>query len=284
MKKALIMVLVMFLAVMSVFAGGSSEKGATKVYQIAVMSGGAAWGQCERGFLTACEELGWDGQYLAPQTANSYTDMVNLTETAITNGADIIMPCVSDDDVFSDVLTRAQEQDIIVIGLADGSAECDTTIGTDPVNLGRNAAEALVRAVGDGPIKDELEQRCKSSRINSCIEFWGSRSDIPEFLSNSNVFLLPSLDEGLPISIIEAMRQGLATVSTNVGGIPEMVEDGKTGIIIKPSADGVRTFLMSIQHYDWTSMGKNARLLYETKFSVSCMVSNYCKVFTDVLS
>ena len=116
------------------------------------MSGGAAWGQCERGFLTACEELGWDGQYLAPQTANSYTDMVNLTETAITNGADIIMPCVSDDDVFSDVLTRAQEQDIIVIGLADGSAECDTTIGTDPVNLGRNAAEALVRAVGDGPI------------------------------------------------------------------------------------------------------------------------------------
>lgn len=138
--------------------------------------------------------------------------------------------------------------------------------------------------VGDGPIKDELEQRCKSSRINSCIEFWGSRSDIPEFLSNSEVFLLPSLDEGLPISIIEAMRQGLATVSTNVGGIPEMVEDGKTGIIIKPSADGVRTFLMSIQHYDWTSMGKNARLLYETKFSVSCMVSNYCKVFTDVLS
>lgn len=138
---------------------GSSETqdgDALKVYQIAVMSGGAAWGQCEKGFYDACEELGWDGQYLAPQTANAYTDMVNLTETAITNGADIIMPCVADPDVFADVLDRAEEAGIVIIGLAGGDESrgddraCDAMIGTDPVNLGKNAAEALVACYDEG--------------------------------------------------------------------------------------------------------------------------------------
>lgn len=136
---------------------GAEEKSSEglKVYQISVMSGGAAWGQDEKGFYEACEELGWDGQYLAPQSANGYTEMVNLTETAITNGADIIMPCVADPDMFADVLARAKEAGLVVIGLAagDGGQYCDAEIGTDPVSLGENAAEALVQAVAeDEPI------------------------------------------------------------------------------------------------------------------------------------
>lgn len=133
---------------------GAEGTAKLKVYQISVMSGGAAWGQDEKGFAKACEELGWDGQYLAPSASNVASDMVNLTETAITNGADIIMPCVTDPDVFADVLKRAKEKGIIVIGLAAGDPElCDATVGTDPANLGKNAAEALVKAVGeDEPI------------------------------------------------------------------------------------------------------------------------------------
>lgn len=83
----------------------------------------------------------WDGKasILAPQSANASTDMVNLTETAITNGADIIMPCVADPDMFADVLARAKDAGIIVVGLAagDGGVSCDAEIGTDPVNLGK---------------------------------------------------------------------------------------------------------------------------------------------------
>lgn len=131
-------------------AAGEASK-SLKVYQISVMSGGAAWGQDEKGFKKACEELGWDGQYLAPSASNVASDMVNLTETAITNGADIIMPCVTDPDVFADVLKRAREKGIIVIGLAAGDESmCDAMVGTDPANLGKNAAEALVKAVGEG--------------------------------------------------------------------------------------------------------------------------------------
>ena len=134
-------------------AGASAPQGKRlKVYQISVMSGGAAWGQCEKGFQKACEELGWDGQYLAPQSANAYTEMVNLTETAITNGADIIMPCVADPDMFADVLQRAKDAGLTVVGLAvgDGGINCDAEIGTDPINLGKNAAEALVKAIPEG--------------------------------------------------------------------------------------------------------------------------------------
>ena len=63
-----------------------------KVYAVSVMSGGAAWGQYEVGFNKACEELGYEGHYLAPQSFNSAAELVNLTETAITNGANIILP------------------------------------------------------------------------------------------------------------------------------------------------------------------------------------------------
>lgn len=152
MKRRLAMAAIIgLLAAASVFAGGKKDSSDTvRVYQISVMSGGAAWGQCERGFYEACSELGWRGQYLAPQTANSFTDMVNLTETALTNGANVIMPCVSDNDAFADVLRRARDAGVVVIGLADGSELCNTTIGTNAANLGKNAAEALVRAVGDG--------------------------------------------------------------------------------------------------------------------------------------
>lgn len=136
----------------SASSAGASEGKRLKVYQISVMSGGAAWGQCEKGFQKACEELGWDGQYLAPQSANAYTEMVNLTETAITNGADIIMPCVADPDMFADVLQRAKDAGLTVVGLAvgDGGINCDAEIGTDPINLGKNAAEALVKAIPEG--------------------------------------------------------------------------------------------------------------------------------------
>ena len=73
------------------------------------MSGGAAWGQAEKGFMQACEDLGWEGQYLAPQSSNSNTDMVNLAETAITNGADVLAISVNDVEMFADMLDRARE-------------------------------------------------------------------------------------------------------------------------------------------------------------------------------
>jgi ABC-type sugar transport system substrate-binding protein len=160
MKKLLGVVLMLCVLSGAVFAKGKSEtsvqktsKDRLKVYAVSVMSGGAAWGQFEKGFLEACKLAGWEGHYLAPSSANADTEMVNLLETAITNGADILFPVVTNEDMFADVLVRARERKIPMISVAGGSEKyTDAMVGTDPQSLGRDAANALVRAVGNKPI------------------------------------------------------------------------------------------------------------------------------------
>lgn len=162
MMKKLYGVLFLLCALCAVgFAGGRGEKSGVKktskdrlkVYAVSVMSGGAAWGQFEKGFMEACKAAGWEGHYLAPSASNVDTEMVNLLETAITNGADILFPVVTNEDMFADVLIRARERKIPMISVAGGSEKyTDALIGTDPQSLGEDMAKALVRAVGGKPI------------------------------------------------------------------------------------------------------------------------------------
>lgn len=77
---------------------------AVKAYFIGPMAGGAAWGQAEKGFLKACEEFGWEGQYLGPTSANANNEMINLIETAITNGANVLITPVMELDMWADPL------------------------------------------------------------------------------------------------------------------------------------------------------------------------------------
>ena len=123
-----------------------------QVYLISVMAGGAAWGACEKGFNDALAELGWEGHFLAPQEANDLAEMVTLTETALTNGADIILGAFNDDNMFSDVIARCTEAGVPVISLWSSPDGIDCSIGTDTKKFGEKMAEAVVKAAGDGPI------------------------------------------------------------------------------------------------------------------------------------
>lgn len=96
----------------------SSGEDKLVVYFSSGMAGGAAWGQAEKGFNDACAELGWEGHYLAPQTPGNTQDMVNNTETALTNGADIILIVLTQEDAAEDVMNRAVEQGVTLIGIA----------------------------------------------------------------------------------------------------------------------------------------------------------------------
>lgn len=139
-----------------------------------------------------------------------------------------------------------------------------------------------VNIIGGGCLKEELCNISMLNGIEQFVTFWGDRKDIPELLSQNNIFILPSMDEGLPISIIEAMRQGMPIVSTRVGGIPEMIEEEVTGIFIDPNTEGVKTFFLNIDRYDWKEMGENSRRLYENKFSMESMINTYSNIFLDL--
>ena len=95
-------------------------------------------------------------------------------------------------------------------------------------------ADLRLMVVGDGPLRAALERQVADRGLASRVFFLGSRRDLGDLLSAMDIFVLPSLWEGLPLSMVLAMGAGLPVVSTSVAGIPEVVQDGKTGVLVPP--------------------------------------------------
>ena len=106
----------------------------------------------------------------------------------------------------------------------------------DPLTLLRALARvrhpARVTLVGDGPEREAVEAEAHSLGLD--VELAGSRCDVAELLARADVFVLSSRSEGAPISILEAMAAGLPVVASDVGGVPELVVDGVTGLLVPP--------------------------------------------------
>ena len=87
--------------------------------------------------------------------------------------------------------------------------------------------------VGEGEMREALEKQVKASSCRN-IEFLGERNDVAKLLSQSDIYVLPTTSDTLPIAIIEAMFANKAIITTNVGGIPEIIQDQQTGLIVEP--------------------------------------------------
>ncbi len=88
--------------------------------------------------------------------------------------------------------------------------------------------------VGEGSIMEELKKLCINLKVEKSVIFAGERSDIPKILSLIDIFVLPSIREGLPLAVLEAMDCGKPIIATNVGGVPEIVKNGINGILVQP--------------------------------------------------
>lgn len=96
----------------------------------------------------------------------------------------------------------------------------------------RDHPDARLLFVGDGPLRKDLEEQARRLELGGRVIFAGARYDVPEILAASDVFVLPSVIEGLGIAAIEAMAAGLPVVATNTGGLPEVVKDGFSGLLV----------------------------------------------------
>lgn len=90
--------------------------------------------------------------------------------------------------------------------------------------------------VGDGPMQEELINQSKALGLENDVFFFGRRDDIPYLLSISDIFVLPTLMENQPLSVIEAQISGKAVIASDVGGVPEIIEHGITGVL-SPAGD-----------------------------------------------
>jgi glycosyltransferase involved in cell wall biosynthesis len=106
----------------------------------------------------------------------------------------------------------------------------------EAADLVKSTSNVQFLVVGDGVLKSRLEQLIERKGLVDRVRLLGERHDVPGLLALADIFALPSVSEGMPIAIMEAMAVGLPVVATAVDGTPELVVDGQTGILV-PSGD-----------------------------------------------
>ena len=147
MKKRLAvaaMAAVMTVSMMGMTSVAVQADDTVKIVTIGVQSGGSYWGNIEKGFTEACEELGWEGDYWTPQNAGNDSEMVQLAENALTQGYDAICMEINDLDMYGDVISRAKEDGVKLISLTDvGEENCDAFVGIDSYASGYSQGEKI---------------------------------------------------------------------------------------------------------------------------------------------
>ncbi len=141
--------------------------------------------------------------------------------------------------------------------------------------------------VGDGELRSELEARARRLGLESRVHFTGWRDDVADVLALSDVFVLPSQSEGFGRVLVEAMAMGRAIVATAVGGVPDVVLAGRTGLLVQPAdpvalADAVRALLDDPARA--ARLGAAGRARAESSFSLGAHVHAVERVYDEVLA
>jgi glycosyltransferase involved in cell wall biosynthesis len=144
-----------------------------------------------------------------------------------------------------------------------------------------------LRVVGDGPLKFQLSDYSKSLGINEYTEFLGIRDNVQAILKNSDILVLPSIErEGLGIALVEAMCQGKPVIGTNIGGIPEVIEDGVNGYLVNPRDSDVLAEKLDLLINDEDKrkrMGIEGRKRFEERFDANIMIKKTEKLYESLL-
>lgn len=142
----------------------------------------------------------------------------------------------------------------------------------------------MVLMLGDGSELNKCKEYVKTYNLSNNVIFKGSVDNVEEYLHQSQAFILTSIYEGNPISILEAMSAGLPIISTDVGGVPEIVEDQVNGCLIKlndakDSANKIASFL---SNESLTTFISNRNLFESKKYSIDSCGMKYLNLFKEI--
>lgn len=207
-----------------------------------------------------------------------------------------------DADLFRAASDRVDRRTLLPHGFGDGDALVIGTVGRleavkDQVTLARAFIELAsshpadrrrlrLVIVGDGSLREKVESEIAGAGLEDQVWFPGKRDDIPQLLRSFDVFVLPSLGEGISNTILEAMATGLPVVATDVGGNGELVRVGDTGFLV-PRADPVAMAEALGRYLEDSALrvahGRSARERVEQEFSIDRMVDRYTRVYDGLL-
>lgn len=141
--------------------------------------------------------------------------------------------------------------------------------------------------VGDGPQKENIEKKISEFGIAENVKLLGLRKDVPEILKTIDLFVLPTLQEALGTSFLEAMAMKKPVIGTKVGGIPEVVNDGASGILVEPEkpvvlAEAVIALLNDKEKM--RRMGEKGRRIVEKKYNVDVMAKRLFDFYKSLIA
>jgi glycosyltransferase involved in cell wall biosynthesis len=147
--------------------------------------------------------------------------------------------------------------------------------------------EAIFVLAGEGPGRASLEAQVRELGLNKRVLFLGYRQDVPDLLACCDLFVLPSLFEGLPLSILEAMAANKPVVASAVGGNDEAIVHGETGLLVPPAnptalAAAIQTVLSNSDLSRRLAAAGKARV--HEHFSAEAMVRQVAHIYEEVLS
>lgn len=141
--------------------------------------------------------------------------------------------------------------------------------------------------VGDGPLLSEAQAYVTLYKLENDMYFLGSRTDVDDILNQNDIFCLISNYEGLPISIIEAMRAGMPIIASDVGGVNELVQDGVNGFLIPRGniSELVEKLKYILEHKELIKfMGEASRKIYEEEYTADRMNQKILSVYNEVIA
>lgn len=167
-------------------------------------------------------------------------------------------------------LTREKGHALLLEGIARLRPRCPTL---------------RVRIVGGGPEEAALREQARRAGLDDCVEWAGHRSDVMRQLAEMDVYVHPALYEGQGLAILEAMACGRPVIATAVGGVPAVVRDGETGVLVPPRDPAA---LAEAVERLWNDparaerLARNARAFVEKAFPVEAMVKAYERLYRDL--
>lgn len=139
---------------------------------------------------------------------------------------------------------------------------------------------------GEGPLRSGLETLAADLGLADRVAFLGRRDDVPALLAACDVFALPSLYEGSSLAVLEAMAARRAVVSSAIGGTEELIEDGRSGLLVPPGdVDGLRAALVRVVEDESlrTTLAGRARERVERDFTPRAMVGANERIYAELL-
>lgn len=140
--------------------------------------------------------------------------------------------------------------------------------------------------IGTGPEKNRLVSEVRNQGLIGKVHFMGDQRNVTEWLSASQIFVLPSLWEGISLALLEAMWSGLPVIATNVGGTPEIISHQENGLLIplKDPEAITRAILQIINEPDLKrKISNEAKKTILNKFNIDRTTQELCKLYADLL-